>query len=70
MNKNEWIHMRSKILTKMLDSPRFDGIYRTTVAFAELDDLFDEMAPGNGPSWAQIDRDNALKAQQGVPKGD
>jgi hypothetical protein len=58
MTKNEFIDRRTNIISKMLDNPR-DGIYPTTVAFAELDDLYDEMnGGGTGPSWAQIERDS------------
>lgn len=67
MTKNQWIDKRTKIISKMLDNPqRLLGgvdIYPTTEAFAELDDLFDELNPQmtpaqKGASWAQIDRDN------------
>ena len=55
MNKNEFIDRRTRIISKMLDNPNEYEIYPTTRAFAELDDLFDELKPGEGPSWAQID---------------
>lgn len=58
MTKNEFIDRRTKIISKMLDNPDDCGIYPTTVAFAELDDLYDELTNGGtGASWAQIERD-------------
>ncbi len=63
MNKNEFVAKRTTIISKMLDNPNSVGIYPTTVAFAELDDLFDELMESyltnsqRGSSWAQIDRD-------------
>ena len=62
MTKEEFIDRRTKIISKMLDNPDECGIYPTTVCFAELDDLFDElMKYDRGPSWAQIERDSELK---------
>lgn len=56
MTKEEFIDRRTKIISKMLDNPK-DGIFPTTVAFAEFDDLFDEITGyDKGPSWAQIER--------------
>lgn len=43
MTKNEFITKRTEIISKMLDNPSETGIYPTTKAFAELDDLYDEM---------------------------
>lgn len=69
MTKNQFIDRRTKIISKMLDNPDEHGIYPTTIAFAELDDLFDELAEpdqeeltdaGRGASWAQVER-NYLK---------
>lgn len=58
MTKNEFIDRRTKIMSKMLDNPNECGIYPTGIAFAELDDLFDELTDTKeGPSWSQIDRD-------------
>lgn len=62
MNKNEFIEQRTKIISKMLDSPDENGIYPTTICFAELDDLFDSLTAKTktdaerGASWAQIHR--------------
>lgn len=57
MTKEEFIDERTKIISKMLDNPK-DGIYPTTICFAELDDLYDKlMNYTRGPSWAQIYRD-------------
>ena len=62
MTKEEFIDKRTKIISKMLDNPDESGIYPTTVAFAEFDDLFDELVNyTGGPSWAQIDRDSKAK---------
>jgi len=59
MTKEEFIDRRTKIVSKMLDNPDSYGIYPTGVAFAEFDDLFDEIASyDKGPSWAQIHRDS------------
>lgn len=58
LTKEEFIDRRTRILSRMLDNP-VNGIYPTTVAFAELDDLYDELVGyDRGPSWAQIERDN------------
>ena len=58
MTKEEFIDRRTKIISKMLDNPDKSGIYPTTTAFAEMDDLFDElMKYDRGLSWAQIERD-------------
>lgn len=63
MTKNEFIDKRTKIISKMLDNPDECGIYPTTICFAELDDLFDELTRNyksdseRGASWAQIHRD-------------
>jgi len=43
MTKSEFVKRRTKIISKMLDNPSDTGIYPTTKAFAELDDLFDQM---------------------------
>lgn len=43
MNKEEFVKRRTEIISKMLDNPNEHGIYPTTTAFAELDDLFDEI---------------------------
>lgn len=67
MTKNEWIDRRTKIISKMLDNPQRVAtgvdIYPTGEAFAELDDLYDELMANltpaqKGASWAQIDRDH------------
>ena len=64
MTKNEFIGRRTDIISKMLDTPH-NGIYPTTIAFAELDDLYDEMNDGGtGPSWTQIER-NKLREKMG-----
>lgn len=62
MTKEQFIDERTKIISKMLDNPNKFGIYPTTIAFAEFDDLFDKlMAYDRGPSWAQIERDSLAK---------
>ena len=64
MTKNEFIDRRIKIISKMLDNPDKYGIYPTTICYAELDDLFDELTATTksdserGASWAQIERDS------------
>lgn len=69
MTKEEFIDRRTKIISKMLDNPDEAGIYPTTVCFAELDDLFDElMKYDRGPSWAQIDRDSQQKESDEQPQ--
>ncbi len=61
MTKEEFIDQRTKIISKMLDNPDKSGIYPTTTAFAELDDLYDKlMNYDRGPSWAQIERNKSL----------
>ena len=65
MTKEEFIDRRTKIISKMLDNPDENGIYPTTIAFAEFDDLFDElMNYDRGPSWAQIQRDKKLEGEE------
>ena len=60
MTKEEFIDKRTQIISKMLDNPK-DGIYPTTICFAELDDLYDELVGyERGDSWAQIDRDSRI----------
>lgn len=61
MDKNQFIDRRTKIISKMIDNPDRNGIYPTTAAYAELDDLFDEIAGSTGPSWAQIEREKEKK---------
>jgi hypothetical protein len=57
MTKEQFIDERTKIISRMLDNPNAFGIYPTTICFAELDDLFDNLTEYvGGPSWAQIDR--------------
>ena len=43
MTKEEFVKRRTEIISKMLDNPNNLGIYPTTKAFAELDDLFDQL---------------------------
>ena len=43
MTKEEFVTARTKIISKMLDNPDGNGIFPTSVAFAELDDLYDRM---------------------------
>ncbi len=69
MTKAEFVQRRTKAISKMLDSRNEHGIYPTTVCFAELDDLFDELVDylsptpfKLGPSHAQMYRnDQKLK---------
>ena len=58
MTKEEFITKRTEIVSQMLDNPDASGIYPTTRAFAELDDLYDEMnVHSYGSSEAQYLRD-------------
>ena len=59
MIKKDFVNKRTKIITKMLDNPDELGIFSTTIAFAELDDIYDEMSQqGEVKSEAQILRDS------------
>ncbi len=53
MSKGEFTNRRTKIISKMLDFPDDCGIYSTTVCYAELDDIFDELTECRNLSWAQ-----------------
>jgi hypothetical protein len=54
MTKEEFVRERTKIISKMLDNPDGNGIFPTTLAFAELDDLFDRVSSDSyGLSEAQ-----------------
>lgn len=54
MTKETFINKRTEIISKMLDNPDKYGIYPTTAAFAELDDLFDQLVDTKEvPSGAQ-----------------
>lgn len=58
MTKDEFVTKRTQIISKMLDNPNEHGIYPTSTAFAELDDLFDDVCIQSGqqpyePSGAQ-----------------
>ena len=67
MTKEEFVQRRADIISKMLDNPNDLGIYQTTVAYAEFDDLYDLlMNYQGGPSWAQIDRDTLTKKQRRI----
>lgn len=71
MTKNEFIDRRTKIISKMLDNPNEIGIYPTDIAYAELDDLYDELTANEkseserGASWCQIHRDNQEQQEGG-----
>lgn len=70
MTKEEFIDRRTKIISKMLDNPDNHGFYPTTIAFAELDDMFDELVKyDRGPSWAQIYRDENVKTKEIANEG-
>lgn len=43
MTKQEFEKRRTEIISDLLDNPDKNGIYPTTLAFAQLDDLFDEI---------------------------
>lgn len=43
MTKEEFITRRTRIICEMIENPSEIGIYPTTKAFAELDNLYDEM---------------------------
>lgn len=59
LTKEEFVTARTKIISKMLDNPDKNGIFPTSVAFAELDDLYDQMnVHAYGPSGAQKIRNN------------
>ena len=60
MNKFEWISRRTRIIIEMLDNPGDIGICATTKCFAELDDLYDEIAGEATPSEAQSIRDREV----------
>lgn len=54
MTKNEFIFLRTQIISNMLDSPDKLGIYPTTKCYAKLDDLYDKITGSTGdPSWSQ-----------------
>lgn len=57
MTKEEFVKRRTEIISKMLDNPNDTGIYPTSVAFAELDDLYDELTGEKVRSKAQTLRD-------------
>lgn len=64
-DKDWFISERTRIISKMLDNPDDVGIYPTTNAFAELDDLYDDMQSvglmRGDRSGAQKCRDDILK---------
>jgi len=53
MEKKEFVNERTEIISKMLDNPDKNGIYPTTVCFAELDNLFDKITGCKELSRAQ-----------------
>ena len=53
MSKREFIRKRTNIISKMLDNPDENGTYSTTICFAELDNLYDEITGCKELSWAQ-----------------
>lgn len=61
MNKKEFTFRRTEIISRMLDNPDEHGIYPTTIAYAELDDLFDLLTGSNQKSGAQEIRDSINK---------
>ena len=70
MNKTKFIDRRTKIISDMLDNPDELGIYPTTICFAELDDLFDDILVTHGlqpyePSEAQI-----LRREMKIPRNE
>ena len=55
MGKEEFITRRTQIMSDMLDNPDEKGMYPTTIAYAEFDDLFDEITQSDEPlSGAQV----------------
>jgi len=64
MTKKEFIKKRTEIISKMLDNPNELGIYPTSIAFAELDDLYDRLIVDDtkhqGRSEAQLIRDKDI----------
>jgi hypothetical protein len=65
MNKNDFIDKRTNIISKMLDNPDKNGIYPTTICYAELDDLYDELVNGRvEKSLAQTIRDEKVKTKK------
>jgi hypothetical protein len=58
IQKEQFITERTRIISKMLDNPGEYGIYKTSEAFAELDDLFDKMVGSDKLSIAQEIRNN------------
>lgn len=63
MGKDEFVIRRTEIISKMLDSPDRFGLYDTTVCFAELDDIYDELTKYDPwpKSGAQYLRDKLKK---------
>jgi len=58
ITKDKFITERTKIISRMLDNPDEYLIYPTTNCFAELDDLYDKIAPVKEKlSWAQLHRE-------------
>lgn len=43
INKEEFITSRTQIISKMIENPDGNGIFPTTVCYAELDDLYDQV---------------------------
>ncbi len=63
MTKEEFIKERTRIISKMIENPNGDGVFPTTVAYAELDDLYDRMnVHCYGSSKAQKMRSNGSKS--------
>lgn len=59
MSKEEFVKLRTEIISNMLDNPNDVGIYPTSKAFAELDDLYDKLTNETVRSQAQVLRDMA-----------
>lgn len=59
MSKEEFVKRRTEIISNMLDNPNDVGIYPTSKAFAELDDLYDKLTNETIKSKAQMLRNIA-----------
>ena len=58
MNKKEFITVRTRIISEMLDNPNDIGIYPTAKCFEQLDELFDKIV-----SERQTDHESTDKGE-------
>lgn len=64
ITKNEWITVRTDIISKMLDNPDEYGIYPTTICFAELDDLYDQLTLNENEPMSEAQKLRGYKCQK------